>query len=253
LPVESDIDSCRAVCADRTVLEPSDPGHRGVRQKTTHGCSGRAGLPGSQFVRWSLCGHWGWRSAGFGVAACVLAVRRFVRWAEIRLGVGVGVVQFCAWSRVVPVVRDRICSKAAPQTASWKTCSTCFPRCRNPRAPHLRVARGQRLSRCRPHHRSVPRASAPILVWRRPRPCPPDFPGAGTAARFGRSDGQTGSGRRGVRGRRIYRGRSETISRARLRPTDAAEEPVIHRFLHRSELSVEKFSLQSEPGRILSG
>jgi hypothetical protein len=74
----------------------------------------------------------------------VLAVRRSVRCVEIRpdVGVGVGVVRFCGWSRVVPVVCDRICWKAAPQTASWKTCRTCFPRCRNPRALYLRLARG---------------------------------------------------------------------------------------------------------------
>jgi hypothetical protein len=35
--------------------------------------------------------------------------------------------------------------------------------------------------------------------------------------------------------------------------SDGAAEPVIHRLFHRSELSVEKLSLWSAPGRILSG
>jgi hypothetical protein len=139
----------------------------------------------------------GWRSAGFGVTG-VLAVRRSVRWAEIRPDVDV--VRFCAWNRVVPVVCDRICWKAAPQTTSRKTCRTCFPRCRNPRALQLRPC-GQRLTRCRPHHRLAPPASAPIWLGaaqgRATRPSRGRDSGP-----MGRPDGQTGSGRRGCVGAR---------------------------------------------------
>lgn len=61
------------------------------------------------------------------------------------------------------------------------------------------------------------------------------------------------AGRCGRQSRPAKRRHWAAKGRAEPRAERGAAEPVIHRFFHTSELSVEKFSLQSEPGRILSG
>jgi hypothetical protein len=133
--------------------------------------------------------------AGFG-ATGVLAVRRSVRWAEIRPDVSVGVVWFCAWIRVVPVVRDRLCLKAAPQTTSRKTCRTCFPRCRNREPPCTFALRAAPDSMPSPPPTSAPRQASRFWPGAARGLGHQTFPGQG------QPNGQRGSGRRGCVGAR---------------------------------------------------